>query len=360
MKKNILAIIPSSTGGGAERLVLDQIRYNNKEKFDYDVAALRKGNIEDEFSKHEEYKNLGQDSRFSLSSFRRLRKIVKEHKIDILHSHLIEADFYAWLLSMTMPKVRWISTRHAKDPFRKSIFWGLFNRLMAVRSSKIIAVSESVGKFIKRYEFIPDKKIEVVHNGIDTERFKKTNQSLRDEFGFSKEDIIIGIVGRVEEGKGHKVLLDAVAEMEEKIKALIVGTGQLEENIKRYVEEKGLGKRVIFAGFRNDIQKMFNTFDIFCLPSESEGLPLVVVEAMSCELPVICSDIDSHKNIIEDGKDGLLFKVGDEEQLKLAIRKLVSEKDVMKNMGKNARDKAVNEFDIKDNIKNIEKLYLRI
>ncbi|MFQ5475361.1 MAG: glycosyltransferase family 4 protein, partial [Candidatus Nanoarchaeia archaeon] len=215
-----------------------------------------------------------------------------------------------------------------------------------------------VKEYTKKHEFIPDRKLELLHNGIDTKKFKKGKRNLRKELGFSMDDIVVGVVGRVDVRKGHKVLIDAIAEInDQKVKLAIIGTGPLEADLKKYVKDKNISERVVFAGFREDIVEAFNTLDLFCLPSKTEGLPLVVVEAMSCELPVIVTDIDSHRAIISDGKDGLLFPVNSAKALRKHLLALITSSDLRRKLKKNARKKALTEYDFSKNLADIEGLY---
>ena len=141
---------------------------------------------------------------------------------------------------------------------------------------------------------------------------------------------------------------------------MIVGTGNLEQKLRYYVKENSLEKTVIFAGFRKDIVNAFNSMDVFCLPSESEGLPLVVIEAMSSELPVICSDIDSHRRIILDKKEGLIFPVNNIKRLSELIKKVYDNRHMVHKLGINAREMVIKEFDFKESLIRLEKLIQKI
>ncbi len=356
--RKVLALITASYGGGAERLLLNQIKYHNRKKIDFYVISLRKGNLENEFRKYKKYHSLDLHSRFSLPGLFKLIYFIKKNKIEVLHTHLLEADFYGFLVKIFCPKIRLISTKHNSNDFRKKLFWGIFNKIISL-PAQVIAVSDAVNDFIKRYEFI--YKAITIHNGIDTKRFRrKDTTELRRELGIKKSDFVIGIIGRLHEQKGHKFLFKAIAELRNpKIKLLVVGTGPLELQLKGMVKKLGIEKNVFFLGFRKDIPELDSLFDVFCLPSLYEGLPLVLAEAMSCGALVVCSDIPNNREVVENGKDGITFKTGNSHELARILLDIYSNPRKYDKIRKKARKKVIEKFDYKTNLKKIEEMYLK-
>ena len=318
-KIKVLTLIPASYGGGAENLVFDQLKYYNKESIEYKAIALRNENEEEKFRKYIEYSCLNANKKFELNILIKLNKIIKKNKIQILHTHLMEADVYGFLLKILNPKIKWITTKHNNDEFRKKIFWRILNKIISIKNDKIITVSGAVKNFIIKHEWINPKKIIVLTNGIDTNRFKKiSNIGIRKKYGISKNYFIVGIVGRLNYQKGHIFLLKATKLLKNKIrnlKILIVGNGELEEVLKLKCKKYNIEKNVIFSGFRKDIENVYNSFDIFCLPSRFEGLPLVLIEAMACERLCICSDIPNNREVIDNNIDGILIKIGNVKKI---------------------------------------------
>ncbi len=362
MKTNVLILIPSSYGGGAENLVLNQLEHYNQSLFNYDVISLRKGNIEASFQRYDNYFSLDQKGRFSVKSLLKLNQFIKQKEINIIHSHLQEADLYAFLLSLINSKIKWISTRHAKDPFRKKIYFGTANKLMAMKNEKIIAVSNSVKNFINKYEFLPDSKLVIIYNGIDTKKFSPRIETKTNKVS-EKKDFVIGIAGRLSPEKGHEILLKAVALLTSKIKhlkLLIIGAGPREEELKNLVSALKLNEVVVFTGHQGAMPKIYNSLDVLCLPSFSEGHPLAAIEAMSCGLPVVASKIDSNAEVISDGKNGLLFEVGNYQQLSDKLLKISKDPHLRARLGKNARKTVLEKYSLKKHLKNVENLYQQV
>ncbi len=364
MKKNVLTLLPCSYGGGAERLVLGQLENHNTNLFNYYVIALRRGNIEDQFSKYPSYRCLDASKRFSFHACKSVKRLIKEKNIELIHTHLFEADVYGFFIKLSNRKRKWISTRHNCDEFRKKTVWGLLNWFVTLWTDKVIAVSRTVEQFIHKYEHIPEKRMKCIYNGIDTVRFSPSDSSwMRARLDLKADDFIIGITGRLEDQKGHIYLLQGSRNLQQTIpehKVLIVGDGALEEGLKEECRKLGIENNVLFLGFRENIEDFYNLFDVFCLPSKFEGLPLSVVEAMSCAKPVVCSDIPNNREIIENNVDGILVPVGHHEGIAEAINTIYKSPDQARVMGTKARKKVLKKFDFGKNLKAIEALYVQL
>lgn len=365
MKKNILILTTISHGGGTEKLILDQLKYYNKNKFRLFVVVLKEGNIEAKMTMEckkagAEYFNIHTTNPFLASL--RINSIIEANKIDLIHCNLLVPELIALLLRIMRPKVKIIISKHNTDPFRKEIAWRAIGFFTSRSANRIICVSDAVSEFIRKYESVDQTKITVVKNGIDTSAFKKIAVDRR-KLGLKKADFVVGIVGRIEEQKGHKYLIEAIHELDTKLPALkliIIGTGYMEEGIKKLVRKYGLNDKVKFLGFREDVNYCYNCMDVFCLPSLYEGFGLVVVEAMAAETPVIVSRIDGITEIVTPN-EGFLTEPKNIQDIEEAISYIYKNKDnqKMKQMIKNAKKKS-SQFDIKNNIRQVEQAYLEV
>lgn len=361
--KRVLALITASYGGGAERLLLNQIKYYNKEKIELHVITLRKGNLEKEFQKFKNYKSLNLKSRFSFKGLFEIIHYIKQHNIEIVHSHLFEADAFGFLTKIFIPQIRLISTKHNTNDFRKKLYWGLLNKIISLPTYKVITVSDTVKRFVLKYEFINKNKVVTIYNGIDTQRFRKKNTSkLRKELKLKKSDFIIGIVGRLHKQKGHKFLFQAVKKIKDQIsglKLLVIGDGELKKEFKDRVKKLHIEKNVLFLGFRNDIPELYSLMNVFCLPSLYEGLPLVLAEAMSTETLVVCSDIPNNMEIVVNGECGIVTRGGDSDEMTKVFLDIYKNSKKYEIIKRNARIRVIKKFDYKTNLKKIEEVYLK-
>lgn len=362
-KKNILILVTAAIGGGVERLILDQMRYYDRDRFNLHVVTLREGYMEKEFSATDaHYSCLRSTRRFSWRTLRQLVNYVRRHRIEIVHTHLYLPDIYGFLVKAAVPRIKLVTTKHNTNDFRKKIYWGLLDHLLSRPASCVIAVSRSVQKFISRYEFIPSKRITVIYHGVDVSRFRRhrTAAKQRAELNIKRNDFVIGIVGRLTRQKGHKYLLEAVSILARKtkeVRLLVIGTGELEQELRQYSRTLGIEKYVDFLGYRGDVAELYSLMNVLCLPSIFEGLGLALVEAMMCGIPVIGARVDGITEIIEDGVNGYLFPPRDSAALVDILFKIYKS-GPDKKMIEHAESSALR-FDFRKNLKNIEREYLK-
>jgi glycosyltransferase involved in cell wall biosynthesis len=364
MKTNVLILVTEAIGGGVERLIYDQMHYYNREEFNLHVITLRQGYLEDEFSHTPAtYRCLCTQRKICFKAISKLLLYIKKHHIEIVHTHLYLPDIYGFILKILLPSIKLFTTKHNTNQFRKNPFWGLLDNLLSIPATRIIAVSESVKRFISKYEYIPLRRIKVVYHGVDTERFRQVRKtiSIRRSIGIPRNAFVVGIVGRITEQKGHKHLFDAVAALKKKIseiRLLVIGVGELQQELGEYSRILGLQKSTVFLGYRKDIPRLYSAMDVLCLPSLYEGLGLVLVEAMLCNIITVGTSVDGITEIINDGVNGFLVPPADSDALaKILYRIFKNEYD--KKMLIEAKKTAMR-FDYRENLKKIEREYLMV
>ena len=364
VKPRVLALFPSAAGGGAERLVMEQILHHNREAFDYAVVALRRGPLHAIFSEHTQYACTNALTTFSPWVLWRLRRLVRRRGIQLLHTHLQEADFYGYLLKRMQPDLVWLSTRHNTDDFRTRWFWRTVNRTMARPLNRVIAVSQAVGTFVQQNEGIASDKIDVVLNGVDLAPFEAAADrvSARRELGLNDEDFAVGVVGRLARQKGHRYLLQAAAMLREQLPGMVImlaGQGSLRGSLERLARDLGIADRVRFLGFQRDTARFYRALDVFCLPSLFEGLSLALVEAMASGCVIIATRANGIVEVIENGRNGLLVAAADPSELAAALMR-VHHHDTDGDLGDRARADAHARFDVLRTIREVEQAYLRL
>ncbi|MDW7726658.1 MAG: glycosyltransferase family 4 protein [Candidatus Methanoperedens sp.] len=210
---------------------------------------------------------------------------------------------------------------------------------------------------------IDANKVFIITRGIDTELFKprNVNESLRKELGIKDGDIVILYVGRLDLVKGVSYLLYAAKEIilhYKNVKFLIVGDGSLRKEFELFAQH--FSENIIFTGYREDIPELMTISNIFVLPSLSEGAANVTMEASAVGLPVISTDVGEIPNIILDGNTGILVKPKDINALVIALKKLVDNPALSKEMGIAGRRRMETEFDWGIICMKIEKAYNNI
>jgi len=187
----------------------------------------------------------------------------------------------------------------------------------------------------------------------------------RGELGIGLEDFVIGNVARLETRKGHKFLIDAFKNIAEKqkggrIKLLIIGEGNKRECLENYVKELNLEDKVIFSGYREDVEEFMAVMDIFVLTSLREGLPRVLVQAAAVGMPSVAFNVDGVPEIIKDNYNGFLIEAKDLEQLENRIMQYMNSKELVLLHGRNAREFIGNKWSIKGMVDRIDKIYQKL
>jgi glycosyltransferase involved in cell wall biosynthesis len=363
MKKRIMILVTEAISGGVERLIYDQMNFYNKEYIDLHVVTIRKGYLDKQFSSTSaHYTCLGATGTLRYSTYKRLINYVKMNKIDIIHTHLYLPDLYGFLIKVSIPEIKLITTKHNTNDFRKKFFWGYLDKILSLPAKQIIAVSKSVKTFISHYEYIPSRKIKVIYHGINTSRFdKKIDVSeIRAKLNIDKKNFVIGIAGRITEQKGHKYLLKAISMLKHRIaniKLIIIGVGELQDELKKIGQDLGISSNIVFLGFRENLAELYSIMNVFCLPSIYEGLGLVLVEAMFCETLVVGSNVHGITEIIDDGINGFLIPPGDSVALANVLTRIYNndyDRGKMIEQGKVTASR----FNFKKNLKKIENIYM--
>lgn len=271
---------------------------------------------------------------------------------DIVHVHNPTSLHYA-VLSKLVSRAAIVVTLHSDRNTHARLGTTFEWRL----ASAVVAVSAAAAETHQLEESrIP---FSVVHNGIALPDVCGSRGSVRAELEWTDEVIGI-IVARIDGRKGHRVLLDALDEVrqsEPHVRLLVAGDGQDRAALERLTDEKGLRHMVRFLGNRSDVDALLDASDFFVLPSDREGLPLSVLEAMAHGLPIIASGVGGIPEVVEHRKEGLLVRPGDPSELAAAIRQLASSEHLRRSLGAAAKERARRQFSLTATVQNYQRIY---
>ncbi len=216
------------------------------------------------------------------------------------------------------------------------------------RAKQVIAISKSIKNEVLHYYHLPEDRVNVIYNGVNTEDFTPDNRSkyfeeIRERHNIDKNEIVLVFAGNPFVRKGLKYTIEALPQLKTKdYKLLIIGGD--DPNKKPYVEiinKLGLVDKVIWIGITSEIKKYFAASDIFVLPTRYEPFGIVIAEAMASGLPAVTSKLAGAAELIEDGKDGLHIQTPtDSDEIAKKLNYLIQNDDVRKEIGKKARKKA--------------------
>lgn len=293
---------------------------------------------------------------------RRLARLLEKENVEILHTHL----FYSGLIGVLSKKLRKKTLvalmRHHTGVVRMlgSAFHIKADRWMAERADRVLTVSNAARDYMRDVDGIT-REIDVVHLGFDFERLSPNDdqrQCVRAEFGFDDDDIVIGYVANFAKGKGHVQLIEAFAEILNKVptaKLILAGRGDFREATQAAAKiEPG---KIVFAGWRSDISACLNSMDIFVQPSLSEAFSQVIMEALGVGLPVIATKVGGVAEVIENGVNGVLIEPGDASRIAHEVIRLAHDAKLRRRMGKAGREKVAESFTAEQMVERQAALY---
>lgn len=279
----------------------------------------------------------------------RLRNHLKTDRPDVLHTHGWDADLIGWL-SIVGRRTRQVIHLHvtpqwleSRRPIHRARRF-LTRRAFARRCTTLIAVSNAVREHWAKLLPWSESLIATVHNGVDSD-FCPVPEIRGDNPG---DGPVLGAVSRLAPMKGLEHLLDALPGLRAEypqIRLRIAGDGGLKEDLHRRASALGLDGSVEFLGHVQDMKTFYGSIDLLVLPSiHTEGLPLVVLEAMAAGLPVVATTVGGTPEVVRDGREGLLVPPGNSAALADAIGRLLADAPLRRRLGECARRRVVQDF----------------
>ncbi len=341
-KQNILFIVRTMGLGGTENVVIQLCEILSK-KINKIVVCSSGGVHEEKLQemgiKHYLIPDIASKNPMDmLKSCRSIKSIIDKEQITIVHSHHRMAAFYAELVA---PKsVVKVANAHNTFTDKKKL------TQLAYQNTKVIAVGEMVKKNLTEYFEIPKEQVCVIHNAVKPFDGKIVPvEMLYKEH--AKGNVLIGNIGRLSEQKGMTYFIEAAeitTRTHPEARFIIVGDGEEREQLHAQIEKKKLQNKILFLGYRNDIQNVMSQLDFVVLSSLWEGLPLTPIEAYSVGKTVIGTAVDGTPEIIRDGVDGYLVEPRNPMQLAEKMNELIENPEMRESMGIQAMKRYQDEF----------------
>ncbi|PIP55815.1 MAG: hypothetical protein COX06_01265 [Candidatus Zambryskibacteria bacterium CG22_combo_CG10-13_8_21_14_all_42_17] len=362
----ILYGITKSNFGGAQRYVYELADEAKNKGFDVSVLCGRAEN--DKTSDNLLIKKLGvqnikvtpidglqRDISFTkeISSFFQILKIIKNERPDVFHINSSKMGALGAMAGRLAGIKNIIFTAHGwafnePRPLWQKIPIKFFAWLTILCTHKTISVSEKIKKDMERWPFTKNKLV-VIHNGMS--RF---NLAQRENGSFT-----VGTIAELHRIKGLDILLIAWNKFIKKhqAKLVIIGEGEERKNLENMAQKLGISDSVIFKGSVDNARSFLSNFDIFCMPSRSEGMPYALLEAGLAKLPVIASAVGGITEIIENGQNGILVEPEDAETIFSSLILLTEDKDLRERLGTNLKASIEEEFSFENMVLETFKLY---
>lgn len=369
MKPKVLIIIDTYYIGGAGKVILQFLENADHSKFDYALGTFRYRNPPStEFidaARSSGIKVELFDQRFTLdpSPLWQVYWFIKRDNYNIIETHGYKGHLIASIISRLL-SIPWIGVTHGWTA--ENIKVELYNKLdrwLLKNADQAVSVSPELFNEMKRIRG-NNKKTDLVMNSIDDKPLPTEGrvEEIRNSYKFTEDTVLLGVFGRLSPEKGHAILIKACSKVLEQLDAslLIVGDGQERGSLVDLVRTLGISDRVIFEGLKKNMGDYYIAIDLLILPSLSEGLPFVVLEAMAAGKPVLATDVGAMSEVIRNNDNGWLVTPGNVEVLKDKLIKVLSNKDVLGKIGVRAQESLVPRFKAKRQCDEILLIYQKL
>jgi len=328
----VLQLIDDASLGGGQMHVLLLAKYLQYGNIEVAIATEPNGWLVDTSQKLDiAIHPIAISNKLTWQSFRNIRQLLDSQKFDIIHTHGGTAGFWGRLVAASLKKrpvivhtyhglhylnISQVAAKAIAQKFKRAIFQKIDRFLLNYTDQIICVCSSDYEKAIAAKVATPSKT-SVVYNGIEIDQFSKPldRANARKIFDIAPTEFVFGNVGRLHEQKGHKYLLEAFAKVSDRARLLIIGDGDLREELVALAEKLQISDRVLFLGTRTDITEFLSAIDVFVLPSLWEGQPIALLEALAIGKPCIASSVDGIPEIIKNGVNGYLVNPTDINEL---------------------------------------------
>lgn len=364
--QRVLHVIDSLDLGGAQTFLLEMVKHHDRSCYLPEVACMHgRGVYAEAFEKNGITVHSLSPEKFPPYYVPNFWRLMRSGEYDILHFHLFGANLCAKPLAIMAGHPAIIVHDQCNDASREKnplllaadSFW---NR----RSDRVIAVSESTRRYLLDREDLPDDLVTMIPNGIDAEVFMPASELQREEsrdaWRIPRESYVIGGVGRLVAQKNFSLFMDVAARVLSKNPSamfVIAGTGREGGALKRKAEVLGISDRVRFLGHVSDRLSLYHAFDALLMTSDFEGTPMVLLEAMSCGLPVVATAVDGIAEVCTNGCDALLLPPGDIAGFAAALKGMLQDDGMRASLGRNARNTILKHYEIRHVVRRIEGIY---
>lgn len=371
--RNVLFLIRSWAFGGPHTIVLALMKHLLKERYNvicvpYDTFS----GLDEIFIRQARAMGLPpSDERIPWKSRanwwkarQKVLELVHKYQIHLIHTHdphsntMIGIGRNAWPCAVVASAYGWWD---GLFPFRRFVYQWIERDFALPQCDRVITVSEDMKARILEG---PTREpiVRVIRTGIEyTFPGPGVRDAFRARFGIPADALVVGTISRVSIEKGHKYLIEAVAQLSPRkpnLRVLIVGDGPQRASLENLVGQMGLCSTVLFTGFEQDVSSARAAMDIFAQPSaQREGLPTAVLEAQAAGLPVVASDIGGMRESLEDGVTGLLVPPADANRLAKAIELLMDDGAMRTRMGAAARERAAAHFSMEHMVRRVAETY---
>lgn len=337
----VMHLRDSNFVGGPERQILEHLRRAENDHLHLSLCCFRGKGHSSELE--DSARSLGLDCMsvaarwpLDLPSVVELARGVRDRKVDLLVTHGYKPNLLGRLASWIAGVPTVAVSRGWTYESRRVRCYEFLDRIFLRLADAVVAVSEAQRQKVLACGVRPDK-VRVIHNAIDLDSFPgPADHGIRDELGIPHEAFLVATAGRLSPEKNHLGLVDAATRVLAKmpdVYFVVFGEGFLRPELEKAVADAGIGRRFFLPGFRSDVRSLLHEIDIFVLPSHTEGLPNVVLEAFACRKPVVATMVGGTPEVVRHGENGFLVQPAVMKDLAVSLAELCASADMRYTMG---------------------------
>ncbi len=369
-RKKVLHLISSRGVYGAERVVLTLCKHADPEKIEPVMGIFRKkGSGGDRLLREAKrlgiiYEDILYTRAYDITQLLDLVRIVRRHRPQIIHTHEYKANILGFCVAKALD-IPIVTTVHVLYDLkgREKIHLRLSLWLMKYLNA-VMTVSKEIRNQLQSLRF-PQKNIVTIRNvpPLTEKRPASETCSFREEIGNPSDQKLIGFVGRLVYAKGCDQLIHAIAGMKRKgcdFSVVVAGDGPERESLEALAKNLGVYERIHFCGFRSDTEHIYSSLDLLVLPSREEGTPLVMLEGMAQEVPIVATMVGGIPEVIKDRVNGLLVPPDDPAALAEAIVESLSRPDETRKRVLEAKKTVTESHNLEAWIKKYQDVYDRV
>lgn len=301
---------------------------------------------------------------FDRGVMRQILGLIDREGVDVIHTHDFRTDLFG-LLCARLRRKPIVSTVHgwiANDA--KGRFYVKADQWLLRFFDRVIAVSDRTGALVRKAG-VATRRLSVIPNALKVEDYRPDprDQSYRDELGCGPETVLIANIGRLSPEKGQMPFLEAAVALRDRghdLKFILIGIGPDRDALEAFVRANGLEDCVVFAGFRKDMTRIYNSLDLVVQSSYTEGMPNVMLEALLMAKPVIATDVGGTAEVVRDGVTGVTIPAGSAPVLSDAIGAYLRERGRFGEMAEAGRRDMLARFDHRVRVERLGGLYAEV
>jgi glycosyltransferase involved in cell wall biosynthesis len=371
-RRGILVLDNELGMGGSEKLLYDFAARFDRSRFDVGICCLKDGGywkdrmidlglpFDERILRH----------KFDASAFRALARIIRDRRVELIdtyaHPNTVIFSYLAKAFGMVK---RFVVNFHATGNPEGGRLVPTWLKPFLGDADALVALAETHRRYLVEVEGLHDGQIVVIHNGVDTERFRPAADAeglnLRSSFGFAPEDTVLVNVASLKPAKRIDLLIEATAGLilsRGDVRLLLVGDGPSRGDLEALAGRLGIAGNVTFAGIRDDVDVLLRMSDALVLSSRrgTETFPTVVLEAMASGLPVVTTDVGSVRDMVEENRNALIVPPEDRGALAGAVAALVGDASKRKAFGARGRHIVLEHFGVDAMCENRQLLFERL